>query len=256
MVAVTPSQVPAASQVKLRTRLGSRAGVPHGRARRGRALPVLPPRTGRKPPGGHGPCFTLLPCKPAKHGAMATLKPMPARPLVAMALGALAWTASAVGEEHGRARASAQGRITAPDKLVGVIALGGTNERIREAGRLARQYPHLRVIVSGAETGPSLQRLGPNIDKSRIEIETASRNTHENAVNTTLLVKPRPGDRWLLITSAWHMRRALCAFRTSGFNVEPWPVADRAMGQKRRDYYVSRERWALAAYTVAGWCRE
>src|SRR5262245_26142421 len=168
---------------------------------------------------------------------------------------ALLWGVAACGQESGAARAGA-GKIHEPDKLVGVIALGGTNERIREAGRLARQYPHLRVIVSGAETGPSLQRLGPNIDRRRIDIETASRNTHENAVNTTLLVKPRPGDRWLLITSAWHMRRALCAFRTAGFDVEPWPVADRAMGQKRRDYYVSRERWALAAYTMVGWCKE
>ena len=169
---------------------------------------------------------------------------------------ALLWGVAANGQESGAARAGTQGKIHEPEKLVGVIALGGTNERIREAGRLARQYPHLRVIVSGAETGPSLQRLGPNIDRKRIEIEPASRNTHENAVNTTLLVKPRPGDRWLLITSAWHMRRALCAFRTAGFNVEPWPVADRAMGQKRRDYYVSRERWALAAYAMVGWCKE
>jgi uncharacterized SAM-binding protein YcdF (DUF218 family) len=214
------------------------------------------PRTGRKPVGDHGGGSTLLPRKPAKHGTMATLIPMPARQLTAMVLGALAWTAGAVGEENGRARASVQGRITAPDKLIGVIALGGTSERIREAGRLARQYPHLRVIVSGAEPRPSLQRLGPNIDRRRIEIETTSRNTHENAVNTTALVGPRLGDRWLLITSAWHMRRALCAFRAAGFDVEPWPVLDRAMGQKRREYYVSRERVAIAAYSVMGWCKE
>jgi uncharacterized SAM-binding protein YcdF (DUF218 family) len=159
------------------------------------------------------------------------------------------------GEESGTVRA-AQRKIPAPDTLSGVIALGGTNERIREAGRLARQFPHLRVIVSGAEPGPSLQRLGPNIDRNRIEIETASRNTHENAVNTTLLVKPRPGDRWLLITSAWHMRRALCAFRAAGFDVEPWPVNDRNMGQKRQEYYLSRERLALVAYSLVGWCKE
>ena len=169
---------------------------------------------------------------------------------------ALLWGVAANGQESGAARAGTQGKIHEPDKLVGVIALGGTNERIREAGRLARQYPHLRVIVSGAETGPSLQRLGPNIDRKRIEIEPASRNTHENAVNTTLLVKPRPGDRWLLITSAWHMRRALCAFRAAGFDLEPWPVSDRAIGEKRREYYVSRERLALAAYIMMGWCKE
>jgi uncharacterized SAM-binding protein YcdF (DUF218 family) len=199
---------------------------------------------------------TFLPPRSAKLDNMRKHLDTRVQQLPVAIVAALLWGVGAYGQEGGAARAGAQGKIREPDKLVGVIALGGTNERIREAGRLARQFPHLRVIVSGAETGPSLQRLGPNIDRRRIEIETASRNTHENALNTTLLVKPRPGDRWLLITSAWHMRRALCAFRTAGFDVEPWPVADRAMGQKRRDYYVSRERWALAAYTVVGWCKE
>jgi uncharacterized SAM-binding protein YcdF (DUF218 family) len=180
----------------------------------------------------------------------------PIQQLPVAVLAALVWVAGANGEDSGGARAVTQEKIAAPNSLIGVIALGGTNERIREAGRLARQYPHLRVIVSGAEPGPSLQRLGPNIDKRRIEIETASRNTHENAVNTTVIAKPRPGDRWLLITSAWHMRRALCAFRAAGFDVEPWPVSDRAMGEKRREYYVSRERLALAAYIMMGWCKE
>jgi uncharacterized SAM-binding protein YcdF (DUF218 family) len=169
----------------------------------------------------------------------------------------LVWTTCAFGEEkHASPDGKAQAKINSSETLKGVIALGGTAERTREAGRLARQFPHLRVIVSGAEPASSLQRLGPNIDRRRIEIETASRNTHENAVNTTALVKPAPGDRWLLITSGWHMRRALCAFRAAGFNVEPWPVADRAMGQKLREHYISRERVAIAGYRLMGWCEE
>jgi uncharacterized SAM-binding protein YcdF (DUF218 family) len=169
----------------------------------------------------------------------------------------LIWTTCAFGEEkRASSHDSARAKLSSPETLKGVIALGGTAERTREAGRLARQFPHLRIIVSGADPAPSLQRLGSNIDRKRIEIETASRNTHENAVNTTALIKPRAGERWLLITSAWHMRRALCAFRAAGFKVEPWPVSDRAMGEKRRDYYVSRERYALAAYRLVGWCEE
>src|SRR3974377_1928084 len=126
------------------------------------------------------------------------------RRLPVAVLAVLVLSTGADSEESGTGRA-AQRKIPAPDTLRGVISLGGPNERIRQAGRLARQFPHLRVIVSGAEPGPSLQRLGPNIDRSRIEIETASRNTHENAVNTTVLAEPRPGDRWLLITPAWPM---------------------------------------------------
>jgi uncharacterized SAM-binding protein YcdF (DUF218 family) len=174
-----------------------------------------------------------------------------------MVVAGLMGSTSAAGQEKqaapdGRARA----KIASPETLKGVIALGGTAERTREAGRLARQFPHLRVIVSGDDPARSLQRLGPNIDRGRIEIETASRNTHENAVNTTALVKPAPGDRWLLITSAWHMRRSVCAFRAAGFDVEPWPVVDRAMGEKRREYYISREQLAMAGYRLMGWCKE
>src|SRR5262249_32757912 len=34
--------------------------------------------------------------------------------------------------------------------ITGVIALGGGEDRIREAGRLARRYPRLQVVVTGA----------------------------------------------------------------------------------------------------------
>ncbi len=174
-----------------------------------------------------------------------------------MLVAGLVWTTGALGEEkHASPNGKAPAKINSPETLIGVIALGGTAERTREAGRLARRFPHLRVIVSGAEPAGSLQRLGPDIERKRIEIETASRNTHENAVNTTALVKPAPGDRWLLITSAWHMRRALCAFRAAGFDVEPWPVADRAMGQKQREHFASRERFAMVGYRLMGWCEE
>lgn len=170
---------------------------------------------------------------------------------------ALVYTTCALGEEkHSSPDGKARAKISSPETLKGVIALGGTAERTREAGRLARQFPHLRVIVSGAYPVATLQRLGPNIDRERIEIETASRNTHENAVNTTALLKPAPGERWLLITSSWHMRRALCAFRAARFNVEPWPVVDHAMGKNRREHYVSREQFAIVGYRLMGWCDE
>jgi uncharacterized SAM-binding protein YcdF (DUF218 family) len=38
------------------------------------------------------------------------------------------------------------------------------------------------------------------------------------------LVKPKPGERWLLVTSAWHMPRAIGCFRRAGFKVEAYPV--------------------------------
>ncbi len=63
-------------------------------------------------------------------------------------------------------------------------------------------------------------------------LEDQSRDTWENAVFTKALVKPKPGQRWLLVTSAWHMPRAMGVFRKAGFPVEPWPVDYRTAGRR------------------------
>ena len=45
-----------------------------------------------------------------------------------------------------------------------------------------------------------------------------------------LLANPKPGERWLLVTSAYHMPRAMAAFRAVGFPVEAYPVDWRTRG--------------------------
>jgi uncharacterized SAM-binding protein YcdF (DUF218 family) len=62
------------------------------------------------------------------------------------------------------------------------------------------------------------------IPRQRVLLEDRSRNTYENALFTRELVKPKPGQRWLLVTSAWHMPRAVGCFRRVGFPVEAYPV--------------------------------
>src|SRR5262249_23308723 len=88
--------------------------------------------------------------------------------------------------------------------IIGVIVLGGGTERIREADRLARRHPHLRVFVSGPRS-VDLKLLGRDINPARVVIETHSRNTHENAIFAKAALRPMPGERWLLVTSASHM---------------------------------------------------
>ncbi|KAK0329552.1 hypothetical protein LTR94_036327, partial [Friedmanniomyces endolithicus] len=51
-----------------------------------------------------------------------------------------------------------------------------------------------------------------------------SRNTRENAEFSRDIVKPKPGERWLLVTSAYHMPRSMGLFRKAGFPVEAYPV--------------------------------
>lgn len=117
----------------------------------------------------------------------------------------------------------------------GEISLGGAAERLVAAVELYQRYPTIRVVLSGGSAdvlfpgspesvlaGQFLERFG--IPRDRIELETTSRNTMENAVNTARLVMPRPGERWLLITSAYHMPRAIGLFRKAGFPIEAYPV--------------------------------
>ena len=70
--------------------------------------------------------------------------------------------------------------------------------------------------------GPVLERLG--LEAGRVIYEERSRNTAENAKFSRDIARPQPGETWLLITSAFHMPRAVGCFRRAGWNVVPYPV--------------------------------
>ncbi len=122
-----------------------------------------------------------------------------------------------------------------------VVALNKSAERITVAAELARRYPNARIIYAGGSDAlvfdaipeapfavRELEALG--VAHDRITAEEQSRNTIENAVFSRLLAQPKPGERWLLITSAYHMPRAIAAFRAVGFPVEAYPVDWRTGG--------------------------
>ena len=88
--------------------------------------------------------------------------------------------------------------------------------------------------------GAIFESLG--IAKSRLIMERRSRNTLENAEFSKALVAPKPGERWLLVTSAFHMPRSVGLFRKAGFAVEPYPVDWRVGG--RGDLFTFYERRA------------
>ena len=162
---------------------------------------------------------------------------------------------------------------------VGTQELAGLNEageRYTEAVALARRLPGARVVFSGGSgrlltvEEPEAEAAGRlfaalGIAQDRIALESKSRNTHENAVLTAQIVKPQPGQRWLLVTSAWHMPRAMGCFRRAGFAVEAWPVDYRAPrplditrvygsipeGLRRIDI-VMKEYMGLVAYYLTG----
>lgn len=104
--------------------------------------------------------------------------------------------------------------------------------RLVGAADLAKRFKSARVVYSGGPAGAPrdeaeaskeiLMALG--VEESRIEIERESLNTFENAKFSKSVAKPKRGERWLLVTSALHMPRAMGCFRAAGFDVEAYPV--------------------------------
>jgi uncharacterized SAM-binding protein YcdF (DUF218 family) len=174
----------------------------------------------------------------------------------------------------------------------GIIILGGAindaaseargqsvfdeGERVVEAALLAKRFPFARIIFSGGagsltarvstealEARKLLVDLG--VDPARVTLEDKSRNTDENARFTARLVHPEPSQRWLLVTSAYHMTRSMGVFEKAGFNVIPYPVAYRTPGSQNdliwdfdparnfRIFEIASKEWiGLAAYWATG----
>jgi uncharacterized SAM-binding protein YcdF (DUF218 family) len=120
-------------------------------------------------------------------------------------------------------------------------ALNEAAERLTEAAALARRFPEAKIVLtSGAIEIVSAPTAGADaieiilrdlgIGEDRLFLERRARDTWENAAKSKALVGPKPGERWLLVTSASHMPRAMGAFRKAGFAVEPWPVDYRTVG--------------------------
>jgi uncharacterized SAM-binding protein YcdF (DUF218 family) len=143
--------------------------------------------------------------------------------------------------------------ISFAETLTGVIVLIGGDKRLEEAGRLARLYPHLKVVISGAKGMSGVQAgLGSGIEPSRIALEITSRNTYENALYSARLIQPKRGEQWLLVTGASHIPRSIGSFRGAGFPVEPWPVYDLILQDKRLVGVAMREWLALIVYRFLG----
>jgi len=155
------------------------------------------------------------------------------------------------------------------------VALNEAAERMTATVELALRYPDARIIFSGGDGGLTtsgnesegalrlFDRLG--LPPGRVATENQSRNTIENALFTMRIAGPKPGERWLLVTSAFHLPRAVGAFRKVGFPVEAYPVDWRTRGNQdalhffptlgeglRRTDTAVREWAGLVVYWLSG----
>jgi uncharacterized SAM-binding protein YcdF (DUF218 family) len=114
-----------------------------------------------------------------------------------------------------------------------MLTLNDAGDRITAMLDLHRRYPESQMVYAGGpgEIGSSQTEasalegaLREWTPRMRVIFERQSRNTVENAQYVRALVAPKPGERWLLVTSAWHMPRSVGIFRKAGFEVIAYPV--------------------------------
>lgn len=182
---------------------------------------------------------------------------------------------------------------TLPARVDGIIVLGGavdvhlsdargepvlgdSVERLLALADLAEHYPDAAVVYTGgsgslryqgAREAPIVQRMAHRLGLAERPVlwEGAARNTHENAVLGYALARPAPDSTWLLVTSAWHMPRAVGTFRAAGWPVTPYPtdyLTDGGLDPWRIGFDLSfnlrllsaavREWVGLVAYRVLG----
>jgi uncharacterized SAM-binding protein YcdF (DUF218 family) len=176
----------------------------------------------------------------------------------------------------------------------GIIVLGGAiddqtsaarqetifnegGERLTEAVVLAKRYPQARVVYTSGSSSFSrttstealqarklMSQMG--IAPERITIEDKSRNTDENARFTAAIVHPQPSQRWIVVTSAFHMPRAMGIFEKAGFHPIAYPVSFRTRGRwpddlrlrfdptrNLRTFDIALHEWiGLLAYWASG----
>lgn len=143
-----------------------------------------------------------------------------------------------------------------PDRIDGIVVLGGGEnlaasarwgapqlnqaaDRLVTAAALARNHPDAVVLFAGgsgrlrdlagvelseaAMAARILTSLG--LEPDRLRLEDRSRNTAENARRSRALADPQEGEVWVLVTSAFHMPRAVRSFEAAGWaTLLPWPV--------------------------------
>ena len=145
-------------------------------------------------------------------------------------------------------------------------ALNSAAERMTEVIPLLRQQPQLTVLFTGGEGELFANGLseaerasrffqGQGLPASQLLLESASRTTYENAMLSRQLPGVDASQPWLLLTSAFHMPRAMAAFRRAGWNVSAYPVDFRSGASTPWSQYSMDQgvaKWRLALHELLG----
>ena len=149
----------------------------------------------------------------------------------------------------------------------GQVPLGQSVERMTVPVGWMHAHPQLQLVFSGGEgrlitTGVTEGQLAQQfyqeqgVDMARVTIEQGSRTTRENAQRVAQTLGERcQRERWLLVTSAWHMPRSVPEFEAVGCQVTPYPVDFRTgAATDWNEYHLADSllRWQVALHEWLG----
>lgn len=153
------------------------------------------------------------------------------------------------------------------------LASGDTYERCLYAAWIYRRYGPLPVVVSGGATGPGFPAAaltmrdiltGNGVAANMVWTEEQSKTTHENALDSAVILRQHGISRVALVVDATSMPRATACLRKLGIEVSPAPSNFRQWGPLReeilpgwkairRNENTLHEMLGLIWYRVRGW---
>lgn len=151
-----------------------------------------------------------------------------------------------------------------PEKIDGILVLGGyfdtrvsagrdlpsfnsAADRLMDALALYQDYPQAMLVFSGGngfmiggEARTEAQDIEDvlkalDVPQESVVFEDRSRNTYQNIIYSRDYIKPRPFETWILVTSAYHMKRAMAVAEAHAprWRLIPYPADYRTDGRYR-----------------------
>jgi uncharacterized SAM-binding protein YcdF (DUF218 family) len=157
------------------------------------------------------------------------------------------------------------------------VELGQAGDRILAGVKLVRQGRADYLLIAGGSGDLFDQSISEALVLNRLAIElgvpadrilldTSSRNTHENAVQSKAVLQEAGLSDAILVTSAMHMPRSMGCFRKVGLHLRPYPVDFQSgwgkydpmswvprVGNLQRSTLAVREYVGLVMYSLQGY---